>query len=391
MVERQPKVDMEPQQAVRTAASPGSHIRHVSSFQQFAILSRRNLNILFRDKIALVLMLALAPLVGALHFLLWKKGMLDPSGGDATQVIINLYMIAMVGSLVGALSVMREIVKELDVYRRERMVVLKIAPYLASKLWVGILLAVYQTAVFLIFIKVAGGWPNITEMAPAFFTVFLAIFSSMLLGLLASALSPNQNVTPLILIVFLVPQLIFAGIIPMSSFGPAGKLISQPMATKWAFESLVTISGLGKDVAQDPCWQLSKEERDALTDKQKEEMCNCMGANMFTKCSFPGIRDYYHSTVEEAEPAKPVHPGDPPPNPGDPPPQPEKPDFSKDPDAFRIETDDWQEEIDAYQIEIDAWQEKIDAYRDELDIYEDKVNAYKEVMDTWQYEYLTLK
>lgn len=391
IAQRLPRTDAVSQQAVRTAAAPGSRIKHVSSFQQFGILSRRNLNILFRDKIALVLMLALAPIVGALHFLLWKHGMLDPAGGKATQVIINLYMIAMVGSLVGALSVMREIVKELDVYRRERMVVLKIAPYLASKLWVGILLAIYQTAVFLVFIKIASGWPPVVQMAPAFFTIFLAVFSSMLIGLFASALSPNQNVTPLILIVFLVPQLIFAGIIPKSSFGPAGELISQPMGTKWAFESLVTISGLGKDVANDPCWQLSEEERDALTDQEKEERCSCMGANMFTRCSFPGIRDFYNETVEEAEPLKPVDPGDPPPEPGDPPEQPEKPDFSKDPDAFRQESDEWQDEMDAYKIEIDAWQEKVDDYRDELDLYEEKVDAYKDEMDQWQDDYQAWK
>ncbi len=391
IVQRLPKAEAVPLQAVRTAAAPGSRIKHVSSLRQFAILSHRNLNILFRDKIALVLMLALAPIVGVLHFLLWKQGMLDPSGGAPTEVIINLYMIAMIGSLVGALSVMREIVKELDVYRRERMVVLKMAPYLGSKLWVGILLAVYQTAVFLIFIRVAGGWPTITEIAPVFFTVFLAVFSSMLLGLLASALSPNQNVTPLILIVFLVPQLIFAGIIPMSQFGPVGKIISQPMTTKWAFEALVTISGLGKDVATDPCWQLPEEEREALTDEEKEKLCNCMGANMFTKCNFPSIRDYYNETVAEAEPAKPVHPGDPPEEPGDPPPQPEKPNFSKDPDAFRIESEDWQDEMDAYEVEVEAWEDKMDAYRDQLDVYEEKVDSYKDDMDTWQDEYQVWK
>ena len=45
--------------------------------------------------------------------------------------------------LVGGMSQMREFVKEADIYKRERLVNLKIFPYVSSKVWVAMLLAFY--------------------------------------------------------------------------------------------------------------------------------------------------------------------------------------------------------------------------------------------------------
>ena len=45
---------------------------------------------------------------------------------------------------------MREFVKEEDIYKRERLVNLKIVPYVASKVWVALLLAFYHAAAYTI-------------------------------------------------------------------------------------------------------------------------------------------------------------------------------------------------------------------------------------------------
>jgi hypothetical protein len=52
--------------------------------------------------------------------------------------------------MVGGISQMREIVKEGEIYKRERLVNLKILPYVMSKIWVAALLAFYQAAVYTI-------------------------------------------------------------------------------------------------------------------------------------------------------------------------------------------------------------------------------------------------
>jgi hypothetical protein len=149
--------------------------------------------------------------------------MFNPSGGAATKVFITLFMSAMIGFMVGALSVMREFVKEADIYRRERMVTLKIVPYVLSKIWMAVIIALYQAGIFMLFMKITGDWPSASQLLIVYVTMVLAIYAGMLMGLLVSAVSPNQNIAPLLITMVLVPQLIFGGVIPLNYFGRRGR------------------------------------------------------------------------------------------------------------------------------------------------------------------------
>jgi ABC-type multidrug transport system ATPase subunit/pSer/pThr/pTyr-binding forkhead associated (FHA) protein len=227
----------------RAGLTPGSTVKRVSSFGQFGILSRRSLAILGRDRFSLLLMLAIAPGIGLMDLLTWKKQFFsDPAQMGQARTFMFLALLTSV--LIGAIASMREIVKESEVYRRERMVTLKIAPYILSKVWLGVVLALYQAAVFTATKKLATGFfwpPGAGGIAKAFVTFFLATMSGMLLGLFISAISSNQNVTPLLLIVFLVPQFMFGN--PDLSIGKAGDAIGNITTTKWGFEALLSISG----------------------------------------------------------------------------------------------------------------------------------------------------
>ncbi|MDP9344046.1 MAG: FHA domain-containing protein [Actinomycetota bacterium] len=227
----------------RVGLTPGSTVKHVSGFGQLAILSRRSLAILGRDRFSLLLMLAIAPGIGLMDLLTWKKQFFsDPR--QAGQARTFMFLALLTSVLIGAIASMREIVKESEVYRRERMVTLKIAPYVLSKVWLGVVLALYQAAVFTATKKLATGFfwpPGAGGIAKAFVTFFLATMSGMLLGLFISAISSNQNVTPLLLIVFLVPQFMFGN--PDLSIGKAGDAIGNITTTKWGFQALLIISG----------------------------------------------------------------------------------------------------------------------------------------------------
>lgn len=262
--------------------APGAALKRVSALCQFAILSRRNLNTLLRDRVSLALMLLMAPLVGALDFLFWRPGIFAADGGDAMRAVMNLYMAAVICFLVGGLASMRWIVKEADIYRRERMVTLKIVPYVLSKIWMAVLVSMYSAGVFIVFMVLAGEWPPVGTMVPVYATLTLAILAGMLTGLLISALSPNQNVTPLLLVLVLVPQIVFGGMIPARHLGGAGQAISEVTSTKWAFESLVTISGMGVCVADPECQE-------------------CTGVNIFKECEFPGVYDYYNPAIDDPQ------------------------------------------------------------------------------------------
>jgi ABC-type multidrug transport system ATPase subunit len=290
--------------------------RRVSAFRQFLILSARNLRIMAQDKVGLALMLAIAPIIGLMDFI-WGKSSFDVVDGDAAQILTMMFLMGLIGILTGALSSVREIVKETDIYRRERTVTLKLMPYILSKVWVGVLLAAYQSLIFILakrfFVdpQFHGEWGY-----PAmYFTVFLCTLSGYMLGLLISALSPNQNIALFLVVIVLVPQFLFAGALLPRDLIPGGDAISSIMSTRWAFEGLVRITGIGEDVIVDPCWQLPKTERDNLSQDDKDAMgCRCMGKQMFYECYFPGIRSPDFFSVETQaqlgaeEPAKPLTP-----------------------------------------------------------------------------------
>jgi len=72
-------------------------------------------NILLQDKVSLLLMLALAPIVGVMNFI-WGPDLFDPVKGDMFLVTSMWFMMAVIALLVGSLSSVREIVKEMDAW-----------------------------------------------------------------------------------------------------------------------------------------------------------------------------------------------------------------------------------------------------------------------------------
>jgi hypothetical protein len=274
------------------------------------------LRIIAQDKVGLALMLAIAPIIGMMDFI-WGKRLFDLVDGDAAQILTMMFLMGLIGILTGALSSVREIVKETDIYRRERTVTLKLMPYILSKVWVGVLLAAYQSRIFILAKKLFvdpqfhGEW----GYAAMYFTVFLCTLSGYMLGLLISALSPNQNIALFLVVIVLVPQFLFAGALLPRDLIPGGDAISSIMSTRWAFEGLVRITGIGEDVIVDPCWQLPKADRDSLSQDDKDGMgCRCMGKQMFSECYFPGIRspDFFSADTQAQlaadEPVKPLTP-----------------------------------------------------------------------------------
>ncbi|MBL8103878.1 MAG: ABC transporter permease, partial [Anaerolineales bacterium] len=214
--------------------------RRVSAIRQFLILSARNIKILTRDRFALGLMLATAPLVSLLDVILsfvMGRNPFDFFEGDMTQVIITLFLLTIYGVMVGGISQMREIVKEQDVYKRERLVNLQIFPYVLSKIWVAALLAFYQAAAYTIVHYLAFKMPGgPLEFVQIYITMTLATLAGMMLGLFASALAPNASSAPLLVIMLMLPQIVLGGaLIPVPGF------VSAPTSTRWALEAMMSI------------------------------------------------------------------------------------------------------------------------------------------------------
>lgn len=289
-------------QAAQRAVTRQKSVKRVSALRQFMILSMRNLKIMMQDKASLALMLALSPVIGLADFM-WGRQLFDPILGDSFNIITMLFMMGLISILVGAMASVREIVKEIDIYKRERAIALKIAPYIFSKLWVGLVLALYQAVVFLLTKALFVGFaPPVLTMGAwvaVFITLFIGSLSGYLMGLAISAGSPNQMVALLMVILVLVPQFLFAGALMPLDLIPGGRIISSAATTRWAFGAFVRLTGVGEQLAEDTCWPPDRTLSGAAlgwnewlqrSNDEKAGTCNCMGTGIFTQCdSFPGI------------------------------------------------------------------------------------------------------
>jgi ABC-type multidrug transport system ATPase subunit/pSer/pThr/pTyr-binding forkhead associated (FHA) protein len=356
----------------------------VSALRQFLILSSRNLKILSRDKISLALMLFAAPFAGLLDLLIGSASgryAFDFVEGSPETILTSFFIVIIFSMFIGSLSQMREIVKEDQIYKRERLVNLKIVPYVASKIWVAALLALYQafayTGIHYLAFEMPGG-P--LEFVLIYVTMVLLTFSGMMLGLFASAWSPNANTVPMLVILLIMPQIVLSGAL-VTLPGP----VSMPASTRWAFEAFMSITGVGSDVAADPCWKLPKEDRSAMSIDYATEHCKCMGINVVKEesCNFPGVGKFYTEAIDDPEPTEPAPLRDPPAEPEIPPAPPEPEDQSD-----SVAMAQYFEDLQAYQDDVTAIQDQykadMEAYQNEADIYTAEMTAYQEELFEWQ-------
>ncbi len=288
----------QPQASIQQAAAKGKREKkkhsgkRISALRQFFILSGRYLRTMVQDKASLFLTLALAPILGLMNFI-WGNKLFDPVKGNAAKTMGVWFVMAIIGILVGYMGSIQELVKEKDIYKRERAVGLKILPYIMSKVWVGAAMGVYQ-AFFILLFTILLAQPavnNFTGYIILYVTLWLVIFCSFILGLLISAISPNPNTAQLIMIASFVPQILLAGVLQPLHMIVGGELVSPIIVSRWGFENFVNASGMGDPLVEDICWRGStKEQRNDLGVEEKELICSCMGPQLFVNCaSVPGI------------------------------------------------------------------------------------------------------
>ncbi len=372
--------------APKAAVKPEKR-KAASAIRQFFILSGRNIKIMTRDKFSLILLLLVAPLMASLDFVLSSGVGRSPTSfnnGSFNEMITTLISITNTSVLVGGLAMMRELVKEREIYKRERLVNLQLSSYIMSKVWIAFVLAIYQAACFTVLRYLAFDMPGGNEEFVFFFiTEFLLVLSGTMVGLFCSALAPNANAAPLLLILFVIPQMVLSGALVQL---PETATAIAPM--RWAFQAMIGISGVGSDVAGDACWRdMTKEQQEDMTLDEKNAKCKCMGENALyiDNCDFPGLGKYYTDALDTQDPSKPVDPG---PQPQEPvlPPSPASP---KDEDASNVlvlqkylsDSGDYNNKAtelqNEYKIEIDVWQDKQEIYKEALKTYQVDITDLK--------------
>ncbi len=244
----------------------------VSSLAQFGVLARRYFDLIRRDTASLVVLLAAMPLIGLLLLIMADRYDLtgksetairseiqqdiadarrdDDPGNDAeqfqgiyqvassTQRI--LFMMALAATLLGLFGAAYEIVKEAPIYHRERMVNLRIPPYLLSKVIILLGFGLLQCLLLLLVMSLRVDFPGDGVFLPAvvemYITLALATLASIALGLLISAVVRSSATVIYIILVVLFVQIIFAGAI--FEIPAAARPMSYLTTTRWTLEAL---------------------------------------------------------------------------------------------------------------------------------------------------------
>jgi len=239
----------------------GASVRRGSSaWQQFWITTRRYVESMLGDRAYLGLLLLQAPIIAILLTLVAKSGDFSPPPAAAVEkaatfgipaaklVDVLPLIVAATAIWFGAINAAKEIVKELPVWRRERLAGLRVAPYLASKFVVLAALCLLQTAVLLAIIWTRVDLPTSGTLTWAplelWITLNLAALAALALGLVISAWMNNADRATSLVPILLIPQLIFVG---GSGTETAGRLLSYLMISHWSVEAMKISAGIPYD------------------------------------------------------------------------------------------------------------------------------------------------
>jgi ABC-type multidrug transport system ATPase subunit len=222
------------------AARPDDR-RSPGVMRQWWLLTRRNAEVLVRNRLTLAILLGSPVLVTAMMAMLFQPGAFEPRGAADLGPAQIVFWISFAGFFFGLTYGLLQIVGELAVFRRERRAGLNIGAYVASK--IGVLLPVL-TAVTVVLLGVlraldrlpAAGWD---VYASLLVTLLIEAVSALTLGLLASATVSNASQAALALPMLCFPQVLFAGaVVPVADMAAPGRLFSLGLANRYSFEAL---------------------------------------------------------------------------------------------------------------------------------------------------------
>jgi ABC-type multidrug transport system ATPase subunit/pSer/pThr/pTyr-binding forkhead associated (FHA) protein/ABC-type multidrug transport system permease subunit len=222
------------------------------NFSQFRALTRRCFAIKKADAMTSLMMILQAPIIGVLALLLFAKNL-----ADFTDKYVNhkdeltfkiseaagrsiggiLFFSSLAVFFFGCFHAVREIVNEWAIYKRERMVVVKIVPYLASK-WV--VLGVFTVLQSLILLGIVHWF---CELKGSWGTMFVFLLLNGLIGvgigLFLSAISKTSERAMSSLVPVVLLMVLFGGaLIPLRETFKAAHYIASVMSLRWSFEGL---------------------------------------------------------------------------------------------------------------------------------------------------------
>ncbi len=196
-------------------------------FSQLSVLIQRYFKIKLRDKISTLILLLQAPIIAFMVALVFGK----PE--EKTSAIFIMIIAAI---WLGCSNAAREIVGEQSIFKRERMVNLKIPSYIFSKVIVLSGLCIIQSLILVsIVLMLLDLNSNFLQL---FFLIFATSVSSLSIGLFISSIVNTNEASMALIPIILIPQIILAGFVSkFATMSDIVKGISGLVISRWAFEA----------------------------------------------------------------------------------------------------------------------------------------------------------
>jgi ABC transport system ATP-binding/permease protein len=285
------------------------------SLRQWATLSRRYMGVLARDKFNLFILFAQAPIIALLTYLV-----VDAKG----QRDFPYFILALVALWFGTSIAAREVIRERAVYNRERMVNLRLLPYVGSKLFVLLLIVSFQCILLFGTLKLLDlttlmALPGKFGGLPQLFVMILTGMVGIALGLFISAVVRTSEMATSLVPLILIPQILFSGLVGV----PVGiaKVAGVVMPATWTFDEMKRLSGLdvlrGKDESAEPAAnnegrglykQIEYENDKNIQDAQKRINAYRADAQKKSKDFEANMDQYQKDLMSGKSPEKPTAP-----------------------------------------------------------------------------------
>ncbi|MFC0449588.1 ATP-binding cassette domain-containing protein [Rhodococcus jostii] len=218
-----------------------SAVERTGMVRQWWLLTRRNIDVLLRNRLTLAVLLGSPVLVTAMMATLFQRGAFDPHSAADLGPAQIVFWIAFAGFFFGLTYGLLQIVGEMAVFRQERLAGLSVGAYVASKVTALLPALAGVSALLLGVLRALGRLPAVGWDVSAFLfvTILIEATSALALGLLASAAVSNAAQAALALPMLCFPQVLFGGaIVPVDAMAVPGRLMSLGLSNRHAFEAL---------------------------------------------------------------------------------------------------------------------------------------------------------
>jgi len=203
---------------------------------QWFALVKRNLMVKAQDRVQTGILLGQAPFFAVLVCIIAHPISANDFTGLMEKLPIVHFLMVVAAIWFGCNNAARDIVGEWTIYKRERMVTLKLLPYVFSKFAVLLALCIFQCgsmlAIVYLFLGLQGNFLS------GFLVLLMASMIGAGLGLCVSAVARTNEAAIAMLPVILLPIIALGGgMRPVYQMPKVGQYISGLIPSRWAFEA----------------------------------------------------------------------------------------------------------------------------------------------------------